>query len=65
LNLLNQEYKDQEKGFNNTIEDSQKRIDIKYQTMAERFASYDNVISSYNVQSQTIKQSIAAMVNSK
>jgi flagellar hook-associated protein 2 len=65
LNLLNTEYKDEEKSYKNTIEDTKKRIEIKYQIMAEQFASYDNMINSYNVQSQTIKNAIAALVNSK
>jgi hypothetical protein len=33
--------------------------------MAEQFASYDSMINSYNVQSQTIQQSIQAMLNAK
>jgi len=65
LTLLNQEYKNQEKSFQQTIDDSQKRIDIKYNIMAQKFASYDEMINSYNVQADTIKQAIQAMINSK
>jgi len=65
LELLNQQYKNEEKSYENTIEDSKKRIDVRYQTMAMQFASYDEMINSYNVQSQTIQQSIQAMINAK
>jgi hypothetical protein len=33
--------------------------------MAEQFASYDNMINGYNVQSQSIKTAIAALINTK
>jgi flagellar hook-associated protein 2 len=65
LNLLNTEYTNEEKSFQDTIDDAKKRIDTKYQIMAEQFASYDSMINSYNVQSQTIQQSIQAMLNAK
>jgi len=65
LELLNQQYKNQEKSFETTIEDSQKRIDAKYQTMAMQFASYDEMINSFNVQSQSLQQAIDAMINAK
>ena len=65
LELLNQQYKNEEKSYENTIEDSKKRINTKYQTMAMQFASYDEMINSYNVQAQTIQQSIQAMINAK
>jgi len=65
LELLNTQYNSEEKSFENTIEDSQKRLDSKYQIMAMQFASYDSMINSYNVQSQTIQQSIQAMINAK
>jgi flagellar hook-associated protein 2 len=65
LNLLNTEYKNEQKSFQKTIDDAKKRIDTKYQIMAEQFASYDSMINSYNVQSQTIQQSIQAMLNAK
>jgi len=65
LSLLGSEYKTEEKSYKKTIEDANNRISIKYQMMAQQFASYDNEINSYNVQSQTIKNSIAAMLNSK
>jgi len=65
LNLLNTQYTNEEKSFQNTIDDANKRINTKYQIMAEQFASYDEMINSYNVQAQTIQQSINAMVNAK
>jgi len=65
LELLNQQYKNEEKSYENTIEDTQKRIDMKYQTMAMQFASYDEMINSYNVQAQSIQQAIDTMINSK
>jgi len=65
LELLNTQYNKEEKSFENTIETSQQRIDSKYQTMAMQFASYDSMINSYNIQSQTIQQSIEAMINAK
>ncbi len=65
LNLLDQEYKNNEKSFQNTIEDTQKRIDSKYSTMAQQFASYDEMINSFNVQSQSLQQQIDAMINAK
>ena len=65
LELLKQQYTHEEKSYENTIEDSKKRIDTKYQTMAMQFASYDEMINSYNVQAQTIQQSIQAMINAK
>jgi len=65
LELLNQQYKNEEKSYQDTIDSNQARIDAKYQTMAMQFASYDEMINSYNVQAQTIQQSIDAMVNSK
>jgi hypothetical protein len=33
--------------------------------MAMQFASYDEMINSYNVQAQSIQQAIDAMINSK
>jgi len=65
LELLNQQYKNQEKSFEQTIENSQKRIDSKYNTMAMQFASYDEMINSFNVQSQSLQQAIDAMINAK
>ena len=65
LNLLDQEYQNDEKSFQNTIEDTQKRIDSKYSTMAQQFASYDEMINSFNVQSQSLQQQIDAMINAK
>jgi len=65
LELLNQQYKNDEKSFENTIDDTQKRIDSKYQTMAMKFASYDEMINSFNVQSQSLQQAIDAMINAK
>jgi len=65
LELLSTQYNKEEKSYENTIEDTQKRIDIRYQTMAMQFASYDEMINSYNVQAQTIQQSIEAMINAK
>jgi flagellar hook-associated protein 2 len=65
LELLNQQYKNEEKSYQNTIDSNQARIDAKYQTMAMQFASYDEMINSYNVQAQTIQQSIEAMINAK
>ena len=65
LNLLDQEYKNDEKSFQNTIDDTQKRIDSKYSTMAQQFASYDEMINSFNVQSQSLQQQIDAMINAK
>jgi flagellar hook-associated protein 2 len=65
LELLNQQYNKEEKSYQDTIDSSQKRIDTKYQIMAQQFASYDEMINSYNVQAQTIQQSISAMINAK
>jgi len=65
LNLLDQEYKNNEKSYQNTIDDTQKRIDAKYSTMAQQFASYDEMINSFNVQSQSLQQQIDAMINAK
>jgi flagellar hook-associated protein 2 len=65
LNLLNDQYTQETKSYQNTIDDANKRIEVKYQIMAEQFASYDSMINSYNVQSQTIQQSIQAMINAK
>jgi flagellar hook-associated protein 2 len=65
LNLLNTEYKNEEKSFEETIEDTKKRIDIKYQIMAEQFASYDNMINGLNSQSASLQQQIDAMIHAK
>ena len=65
LELLNQQYKNEEKSYQATIDSNKERIDAKYQTMAMQFASYDEMINSYNVQAQTIQQSIEAMINAK
>jgi len=65
LELLNQQYKNEEKSYQDTIDSNQARIDAKYQTMAMQFASYDEMINSYNVQAQSIQQAIDAMINSK
>ena len=65
LNLLDQEYKNNEKSLQNTIDDTQERIDAKYSTMAQQFASYDEMINSFNVQSQSLQQQIDAMINAK
>jgi len=65
LELLSQQYTNEEKSYKETIDTTQKRIDAKYQTMAMQFASYDEMINSYNVQAQTIQQSIEAMIAAK
>ena len=65
LNLLDQEYKNNEKSLQDTIDDTQQRIDSKYSTMAQQFASYDEMINSFNVQSQSLQQQIDAMINAK
>ena len=65
LELLSQQYTNEEKSYKETIDSTQERIDIKYQTMAMQFASYDEMINSYNVQAQTIQQAIEAMIAAK
>lgn len=65
LELLSQQYKKEEKSFQKTIEEATKSIEAKYQTMAAQFASYDNMINQYNIQSQSIQQSIQAMIAAK
>jgi len=65
LNALNNEYKNEEKSFQNTIDDANKRIDTKYQIMAQQFSSYDEMINAYNVQAESLQQAIDAMINSK
>jgi len=65
LTLLERQYKNEEKSYEKTIKDTQKQIDIKYQIMAQQFASYDEMINSFNVQANVIKQTIEAMINSK
>jgi len=65
LELLNSQYHKEEKSYQETIENSQKRIDLRYQTMAAQFASYDSMINSFNVQAETIDQAIKAMIASK
>ncbi len=63
LELLNQQYTNEEKSYQASIDNTQKRLDAKYNTMASQFAAYDEMINSYNVQSQTIQQAIDAMIN--
>jgi flagellar hook-associated protein 2 len=65
LELLSTQYSNEEKSYEKTIENTQDMIDTKYQIMAMQFASYDEMINSYNVQAQTIQQAIEAMINAK
>jgi flagellar hook-associated protein 2 len=65
LELLNQQYTNEEKSYQDTIEKTQSRIDARYDIMASQFAAYDTMINSYNIQSQTITQAIEAMIASK
>jgi len=65
LELLSSQYNKEEKSYQDTIDKTQARIDIRYQTMAAQFASYDSIINSYNIQSQTITQAIEAMIAAK
>ena len=65
LELLSQQYTNEEKSYQSTIDKTQDRLNARYETMAAQFASYDSMINSYNIQSQTIIQAIDAMVASK
>ena len=65
LNALNNEYKNEEKSFQDMIDDANKRISQKYDIMAQQFASYDEMINAYNVQAESLQQAIDAMINSK
>jgi len=58
LELLNNQYHNEEKSFEDTIEEATKRLDIKYQTMALQFGSYDTMIQGYTIQQQSIQQAI-------
>jgi len=61
LELLSSQYANEEDSYEESISSSQDLIDTKYEIMATQFASYDNVINAYNVQTMAIQQAIDAM----
>ena len=63
LELLSNQYNREEKSFQKMIDDSQARINSRYQTMAQQFASYDTMIQGYTVQEQSVQQAIDALSN--
>ena len=63
LELLNQQYTNEKKSYEDTIESYQERIDTQYEIMAAQFASYEIVINNYNVQTMAIQQAIDLMSN--
>ncbi len=42
-----------------------KKLDAKYEIMAKRFASYDSVISNYNISYQSLQMQIDSLANTK
>jgi len=65
LNLLNNELKTNEKSYENRIESLNKFLDSKYDIMAHQFASYDEMINSFNTKSQSLTMMIQQAINSK
>ena len=46
--------------------DSQsKKLDIKYQILAKKFAAYDKIIATFNAQSQSLQMQIQSFLNKK
>jgi flagellar hook-associated protein 2 len=65
LNLLNNQIKDEEDNMEKRISAMKKFLDSKYEIMASQFASYDNMINQFNVQSKVIQQQIEAAIAAK
>lgn len=65
LNLLNNQIKDEEDNMEERISAMKKFLDSKYEIMASQFASYDNMINQFNVQSKVIQQQIEAAIAAK
>ncbi|NPA54852.1 MAG: flagellar filament capping protein FliD [Epsilonproteobacteria bacterium] len=65
LELLSNQYKKEEDSYEDNIKSNQEFIDQKYQIMAQQFASYDEMISSFNNQAVVLQQQIDAMIHSK
>jgi len=42
-----------------------KKLDVKYEIMAKRFASYDSIISNFNASYQSLQMQIDSFVNTK
>lgn len=65
LNLLSQQLKDEKKSYEERIESLNKYLDEKYNTMALQFSKYDEMINSFNTQSQSLMMLIQQMIHSK
>jgi flagellar hook-associated protein 2 len=51
--------------LNNQKDTQTKKLDIKYEIMARRFASYDSIISNFNSSYQSLQMQIDSFVNTK
>ena len=65
LNLLAQQIKNNEDDYQKRITAMNEYLDTKYNTMAHQFASYDETINKFNIQSQTLTMTIQQAINSK
>ncbi len=65
LNLLDQEIKDEEDRYEDRIDAMKKYLDTKYEIMAKQFAAYDEMINSFNAQSQSITMAIEQAIKTK
>ena len=65
LNLLSNELKNNEKNYEDRIKNLSEFLDSKYNIMAHQFASYDEMINSFDTSSQTLTMMIAEAVNAK
>ena len=65
LNLFSDELKKDEKSYEDRIEGLNKFLDSKYNIMANQFAAYDEMISSFNAKSQSLTMMIQQAINQK
>ena len=65
LSLLDQEIKNEEDRYQDRIDAMKEYLDTKYEIMAKQFAAYDEMINSFNAQSQSITMAIEQAINTK
>jgi len=65
LNLLNEQIKREEEGYDERIEAMKKYLETKYEIMAKQFAAYDEAINKFNAMSSAITMAIQQAINSK
>ncbi|NPA11088.1 MAG: flagellar filament capping protein FliD, partial [Epsilonproteobacteria bacterium] len=65
LNLLDQQIKNEQDGYEDRIKAMKQYLETKYEIMAKQFAAYDETINKFNAMSSTLTMAIQQAINSK